>query len=110
QERQALSTEPTDEVCEKCGKPMVRRRSRFGEFLGCSGYPDCEGIKRLKSDPIGTGVNCPDCKEGEVLERGTRAGNRSVASHANPSASSRAGTKSSRIRARSAARPSWSRR
>jgi DNA topoisomerase-1 len=74
QERQALSTEPTDEVCEKCGKPMVRRRSRFGEFLGCSGYPDCEGIKRLKSDPIGTGVNCPDCKEGEVLERRSRRG------------------------------------
>ncbi|HLW78652.1 MAG TPA: type I DNA topoisomerase, partial [Terriglobia bacterium] len=63
QERQALSTEPTDEVCEKCGKPMVRRRSRFGEFLGCSGYPDCDGIKRLKSDPVSTGVSCPDCKE-----------------------------------------------
>jgi DNA topoisomerase-1 len=74
QERQALSTEPTDEVCEKCGKPMVRRRSRFGEFLGCSGYPDCDGIKRLKSDPVGTGVNCPDCKEGEVLERRSRRG------------------------------------
>src|ERR1039458_9177249 len=40
---------PTDEVCEKCGKPMVKRRSRFGEFLGCSGYPDCDGIKRLQS-------------------------------------------------------------
>ncbi len=74
QERQALSTEPTDEVCEKCGKPMVRRRSRFGEFLGCSGYPDCDGIKRLKSDPVSTGVNCPDCKEGEVLERRSRRG------------------------------------
>jgi DNA topoisomerase I len=74
QERQALSTEPTDEVCEKCGKPMVRRRSRFGEFLGCSGYPDCDGIKRLKSDPISTGVSCPDCKEGDVLERRSRRG------------------------------------
>jgi DNA topoisomerase I len=74
QERPALSTEPTDEVCEKCGKPMVRRRSRFGEFLGCSGYPDCDGIKRLKSDPVSTGVNCPDCKEGDVLERRSRRG------------------------------------
>jgi len=74
QERQALSTEPTDEVCEKCGKPMVRRRSRFGEFLGCSGYPDCDGIKRLKSDPVSIGVNCPDCKEGDVLERRSRRG------------------------------------
>jgi DNA topoisomerase-1 len=74
QERQALSTDPTDEVCEKCGKPMVRRRSRFGEFLGCSGYPDCDGIKRLKSDPVSTGVSCPDCKEGDVLERRSRRG------------------------------------
>ncbi|HXD89676.1 MAG TPA: type I DNA topoisomerase, partial [Candidatus Binataceae bacterium] len=47
---------PTDENCEKCGSPMVRRRSRFGEFLGCSAYPDCDGIKRLKADPVKTGV------------------------------------------------------
>jgi DNA topoisomerase-1 len=65
---------PTDEVCEKCGKPMVRRRSRFGEFLGCSGYPDCDGIKRLQSEPVNTGVKCPECKEGEILERRSRRG------------------------------------
>ena len=64
----------TDEVCEKCGRPMVRKRSRFGEFLGCSGYPECDGIKKLKAEPIKTGVNCPDCKEGEMLERRTRRG------------------------------------
>jgi DNA topoisomerase I len=65
---------PTDEVCEKCGKPMVKRRSRFGEFLGCSGYPDCDGIKRLQSAPAKTGVACPECKEGEILERRSRRG------------------------------------
>ena len=65
---------PSDEVCEKCGKPMVKRRSRFGEFLGCSGYPDCDGIKRLQSDPVKTGVACPECKEGEILERRSRRG------------------------------------
>ena len=65
---------PTDEVCEKCGKPMVKRRSRFGEFLGCSGYPDCDGIKRLQSAPSKTGVGCPECKEGEILERRSRRG------------------------------------
>jgi DNA topoisomerase-1 len=64
----------SDEVCEKCGKPMVRRRSRFGEFLGCSGYPDCDGIKRTRAEPVSTGVACPDCKEGEVLERRSRRG------------------------------------
>ncbi len=64
----------TDEVCDKCGKPMVRRRSRFGEFLGCSGYPECDGIKRLNAKPTGTGVKCPECKEGEVLERRSKRG------------------------------------
>ncbi len=65
---------PTDEVCEKCGKPMVKRRSRFGEFLGCSGYPECDGIKRLQSAPVSTGVACPECKEGDILERRSRRG------------------------------------
>lgn len=64
----------TDVTCEKCGKPMVRKRSRFGEFLGCSGYPDCDGIKKLKAEPVKTGVHCPECKEGEMLERRTRRG------------------------------------
>jgi len=73
--KEATAPAATDEVCEKCGKPMVRRRSRFGEFLGCSGYPDCDGIKRGKAaEPIHTGVNCPDCKEGELLERRSRRG------------------------------------
>jgi DNA topoisomerase-3 len=37
----------TDEKCEKCGEPMARRKGRFGEFLGCSGYPKCKNIKKL---------------------------------------------------------------
>jgi DNA topoisomerase-1 len=72
--RESIAPEPTDTNCEKCGKPMVRRRSRFGEFLGCSGYPDCDGIKRLQADPVKTGVRCPDCKDGEILERRSRRG------------------------------------
>jgi len=72
QEPAALAA--TDEVCEKCERPMVRKRSRFGEFLGCSGYPECDGIKKLKAEPLKTGVNCPECKEGEMLERRTRRG------------------------------------
>jgi DNA topoisomerase-1 len=37
----------TDEKCEKCGSPMAKRRGRFGEFLGCTGYPKCKNIKKL---------------------------------------------------------------
>jgi DNA topoisomerase-1 len=72
--QEASAPVPTDENCEKCGRPMVKRRSRFGEFLGCSGYPDCDGIKRMKSEPVKTGVTCPECREGEVLERRSRRG------------------------------------
>jgi DNA topoisomerase-1 len=72
--KESSAPAPTDENCEKCGKPMVRRRSRFGEFLGCSGYPDCDGIKRIQAEPVKTGVACPDCKEGEILERRSRRG------------------------------------
>ncbi len=37
----------TDEKCEKCGEPMARRKGRFGEFLGCTGYPKCKNMKKL---------------------------------------------------------------
>jgi DNA topoisomerase-3 len=39
--------EMTDEKCEICGKPMLKRQGRFGPFLGCSGYPKCKNIKKI---------------------------------------------------------------
>jgi DNA topoisomerase-1 len=73
--RESAAPETVNEVCDKCGKPMVRRRSRFGEFLGCSGYPDCDGIKRLAhQQPVDTGVGCPECGDGQVMERRSRKG------------------------------------
>jgi DNA topoisomerase I len=74
QVQESVAATMTDVTCDKCGKPMVRKRSRFGEFLGCSGYPDCDGIKKLKAEPVKTGVHCPECTEGEMLERRTRRG------------------------------------
>ena len=38
---------PTEEKCEKCGKPMVIRLGRNGQFLACTGYPDCDGTREL---------------------------------------------------------------
>jgi DNA topoisomerase I len=73
--RESAAPETVDETCDKCGKPMVRRRSRFGEFLGCSGYPDCDGIKRLAhQQSVDTGVGCPECGDGRVMERRSRRG------------------------------------
>src|SRR4030095_8087791 len=41
---------PTDVVCEKCGKPMVLKWGRFGQFLACSGYPECKNTREVESD------------------------------------------------------------
>jgi DNA topoisomerase-1 len=60
---------PTDEKCDKCGKPMVVKRGRFGRFLACTGYPECKGTK-----PMSIGVNCPECKVGYLTERRSRRG------------------------------------
>lgn len=72
--KQAIAPQLTDELCEKCGKPMVRRRSRFGEFLGCSGYPQCDATKPLASAAAKTGVKCPSCAVGELVQRRSRRG------------------------------------
>ena len=63
--------ETTDEKCEKCGKPMVIKIGRYGKFLGCSGYPDCRNIKPIVKS---TGVKCPECGKGEIVEKKSKKG------------------------------------
>ncbi|MFH0890619.1 MAG: type I DNA topoisomerase [Candidatus Liptonbacteria bacterium] len=57
-----LIDEKTDQVCEKCGKPMIIKLGRFGKFMACSGYPECKNTKSLKDPPKPTGIFCPKCK------------------------------------------------
>ncbi|MCX6731792.1 MAG: type I DNA topoisomerase [Candidatus Parcubacteria bacterium] len=64
----------TDEVCEKCGKPMVIKRGRFGEFLACSGFPECKNTKTIKKDAETINMKCPKCKEGDVVVKRTKKG------------------------------------
>jgi DNA topoisomerase-1 len=64
--------EMLDETCPECGRQLQRRFGRFGPFIGCSGYPDCRYIK--KEPPKSTGVTCPQCSQGEIVERRTRFG------------------------------------
>ena len=78
--------ESTGEVCEKCGKPMVVRRSRRGPFLGCSGYPECRNIRPLerteesaasttaarRAEPEALGRPCPECGKPLVIRRSRR--------------------------------------
>jgi DNA topoisomerase-1 len=63
--------EETDEVCEKCGSPMVVKYGRYGKFLACSSYPECKNTKPFL---IKTGVDCPECEDGEVIERTSKKG------------------------------------
>ena len=64
----------TDETCEKCGKPMQVRFSRYGKFLGCSGYPECTNIRKPGKPVKSLGVQCPECHEGELLQKWSRRG------------------------------------
>ncbi|MDP3762484.1 MAG: DNA topoisomerase, partial [bacterium] len=64
--------ETTDEKCEKCGKPMVIKRGRFGRFMACSGFPECKSTKPLP--PVSLNIKCPKCHEGEIVERSTKRG------------------------------------
>ena len=57
--------EPTDYICEKCGKPLVKKLGRFGFFLACSGFPEC---RNTRSVPL---AKCPKCS-GDVVARKTK--------------------------------------
>ena len=61
-----------DEKCPECGRQLQRRFGRYGPFVGCSGYPECKYIK--KEPPKSTGVTCPQCGQGELVEKNTRFG------------------------------------
>jgi len=69
--------EATDKVCNKCGKPMVVKKGRYGGFLACSGYPECKSTQSLNSNGNGKkiGLQCPqkDC-DGEIVERTSKRG------------------------------------
>lgn len=63
--------EHTDEICPQCGRPLVIRTGRFGKFYACSGFPECKFTKNFL---VSTGVTCPQCSEGELVERKTKKG------------------------------------
>jgi DNA topoisomerase-1 len=62
--------EESGEICEKCGRPLVYKRGKYGKFLACSGYPECRNIRSL-----GTGVVCPEegC-DGEIVQKVSKRG------------------------------------
>ena len=64
-----------EEKCPNCGSPLVMRNGRFGEFAACSGFPKCRFIKKPeKEEPETTGIKCPNCKDGMIVERLSKKG------------------------------------
>jgi DNA topoisomerase-1 len=70
QKQQQKPAVPLDENCPKCGMQLVLRTGQYGEFVSCSGYPNCKYIKQNL-----TGVTCPTCGKGDIAERKARRGN-----------------------------------
>lgn len=66
-----IKDEVSDEICEKCGRPLVYKMGRYGKFLACSGFPECRNTKPIVID---TGVTCPNCGKGKVVERRSKKG------------------------------------
>ncbi len=59
--------------CPECGSPLIFKRGRYGKFIGCSGYPKCRYIEPLEK-PRDTGVPCPKCNKGSLMQRKSRRG------------------------------------
>jgi len=60
---------PLDEKCPQCGNQLIKKYGRYGEFVACSNYPTCKFVKQKT-----IGVKCPNCSEGEVVERRSKRG------------------------------------
>ena len=64
---------PTEEICDKCGSPMVIKQGRYGEFIACTGFPKCRNTKHIAKKPKLLSVKCPDCGA-EIAEKRTKRG------------------------------------
>ncbi len=62
-----------DEKCPKCGHPLAEKHGRNGKFIGCTNFPDCDFTKSIIKT---TGVKCPECEDGEIIEKVSKRGKR----------------------------------
>ena len=69
-EKIQVEDRPTGEICDKCGRPMVYKMGPYGEFMACSGYPECKNTKPIVKQ---IGVKCPECGC-DIVERRSRRG------------------------------------
>lgn len=65
---EAMHPEPEliGEKCPQCGSELIKKNGRFGEFIACTGYPECKYTRNIVHS---TGVKCPKCENGELIKR-----------------------------------------
>ncbi|WP_138414858.1 type I DNA topoisomerase [Aquibacillus sediminis] len=68
-EKIEIKDEPAGIDCENCGHEMVYKMGRYGKFMACSNFPECRNTKPILKE---IGVKCPDCKDGNIVERKTK--------------------------------------
>ena len=75
-EMEKTQPQETGENCPNCGSPLVVRKSKYGQFIACSNYPECKYIKQEEKEevPVKEICKCPSCDEGMIIERLTRRG------------------------------------
>lgn len=78
--RVKIPDEPTDIVCDLCGKPMVIKLGKYGKFLACSGFPECTNTKRIVTETPG---KCPYCGK-KILQKKTPKGKKYFGCEDNP--------------------------
>ena len=69
-----LEKKYNNEKCAKCGADMAIKNGRFGPFLACTAYPKCKNIKNIKENNNSTGIKCPACGKGEIVQKRSKRG------------------------------------
>jgi len=73
EDKEKSSAESSNEICDKCGKEMVVKTGRNGQFLACSGYPECKNTKSINVEEKVSETPCPDCG-GKISLKNSRRG------------------------------------
>ena len=73
EEKEQTNSESSDEICDKCGKEMIVKNGRNGQFLACSGYPECKNTKSMNIEEKISLTPCPDCG-GKISLKNSRRG------------------------------------
>jgi DNA topoisomerase-1 len=79
-QKKDIISEETNEICEKCGSPMILKFGKFGKFLACSKFPECKNVKKINNNEE-TNIVCPQClnssrssNPGKIVKRKIRTG------------------------------------